>query len=190
MARMYPDSSPGGGREVTVDEFVADCFGQGDPFGPVEDGETVYYTNEPDGKIGIFIYNTIYEFSLEEFEQMKAKMPKVQFELEPPEGLEGFTRESVNLHNKGPVESQARQLVKNVLERVCHETSGDDEEREVEIGRQIINLLQGRKGTAEDYRKQIQQAIELAQELVDMHDSFADKLHKSPVIHPPSVTDW
>jgi len=185
MARMYPDSSPGGGREVTVDEFVADCFGQGDPFGPVEDGETVYYTNEPDGKIGIFIYNTIYEFSLEEFEQMKAKMPKVQFELEPPEGLEGFTRESVNLHNKGPIEQQARQLVRTVLKRVCQE---DDEEREVEIGRKILELC--RNNLKEDDFGTVALISSLAQELIDMHDSFANKLHKSPVIHPPSVTDW
>jgi hypothetical protein len=44
-----------------------------------------------------------------------------------------------------------------------------EEEREVQIGRQIIHLLQGKKGTVEDYRKQIQQAIELAEELIEMH---------------------
>jgi hypothetical protein len=44
-----------------------------------------------------------------------------------------------------------------------------EEKREVQIGRQIIHLLQGKKGTVEDYRKQIQQAIELAEELIEMH---------------------
>ena len=47
--------------------------------------------------------------------------------------------------------------------------SNPEENREVQIGRQIINLLQGKKGTIEDYRKQIQQAIELAEELIKMH---------------------
>ena len=49
------------------------------------------------------------------------------------------------------------------------DTSNPEEKREVQIGRQIINLLQGKKGTIEDYRKQIQQAVELAEELIEMH---------------------
>jgi len=44
-----------------------------------------------------------------------------------------------------------------------------EEKEEVRIGRKIIHLLQGRRGTVEDYRQQIEQAIELAKELVKMH---------------------
>jgi hypothetical protein len=110
MATRYFDS--GTGREtVTIEDFVKDCFGAGDPFGPVEDGDIVEYTVEPDGKVQIFIYNTIYEFLPEEFEQMKTQMPKIQFQLENPEP-------EFAPRGEHPVEQQAKQLVKNVLERV------------------------------------------------------------------------
>ena len=47
--------------------------------------------------------------------------------------------------------------------------SNPSEAREVQIGKQIINLLQGTKGIAKDYQEQKQQAIGLAQELIQMH---------------------
>ena len=84
MAKLFGAPGSGGGEDVTVDEFTKTCFGMGDPFGPLEDGDTVEYTVEEDGKIGIFIYNAVYEFSPEEFEELKAKAPKVQFVLEGP----------------------------------------------------------------------------------------------------------
>jgi hypothetical protein len=84
MAKLNFDSGSGS-RDVTVQDFIDDVFGAGDPFASLEDGDTVEYTIEPDGKVSIFIYNTVYEFSPEEFEELRAKAPKVQFKLEEPE---------------------------------------------------------------------------------------------------------
>ena len=49
-----------------------------------------------------------------------------------------------------------------------------EEKREVVIGKEIARLLQSRKGTVEDYREQIQQAVKLAEELIKMHSEESE----------------
>lgn len=68
----------------------------------------------------------------------------------------------------------AKNIFNLYLEHDETNMANPEEKRELVIGRKIKHLLGSRKGTVEDYREQIQQAIELAEELIKMHGQEED----------------
>jgi len=85
----YAAPTCGGGSEggsIGPEEFAAMCLDPscGEPIGP---NEEVYYTNQEDGTINIFLHNGSYDFSQEEFAKIQELVPAVWKEEPDSDGL-------------------------------------------------------------------------------------------------------